>query len=122
VLPMTTGHTPCNLKTVLDESIAERWRTLARQTKRARSNSNEKTIHGLRVAMRRTMALLDLVRSIYPRNGAAGVLKQLDKQLQSLSTLRDIQVQILKVEQLAANHQVLLLKWERYRIPRYLSP
>ena len=105
---MAAGQTSLELKTVLDEAITGRWQTFARHTKKARSNPAEKTIHDLRVATRRMMALLDLVRSIYPGSGAAGVLKQLDKQLQSLSTLRDTQVQILKMEQMAANHQVLL--------------
>ncbi len=104
---MDTMSQKQNLRTVTGRALAKRWRKLARQTKEARSNPTEKSVHDLRVAIRRMVAVLDVVKAILPKSGTAKVRKQLKTHLNSLSTLRDTQVQILQVKQLLTDHSVL---------------
>lgn len=64
-------------------------------------------MHDLRVSMRRLIALLDMLKTVLPKSGGAGIRKQMKTSLKSLSTLRDTQVQILEVQHLAAEYGVL---------------
>lgn len=101
-----TGDLP-DLKAVLIVALDERNRKFTRQVKNARSNPTEKTVHDLRVAARRLMAVIDIVKSLHPGYGDAGLRKLMKAQLKSLSDLRDTQVQIVEVRRLAADHDIL---------------
>ena len=57
--------------------------------------------------MRRLIALLDMIDNFLPRSSALDIKKQLKSRLNSLSALRDTQVQILAVQRLAAEFGVL---------------
>ena len=101
------GDNPTELRSTFDSALSERWEEFERQTERARSNPTEKAVHDLRVAMRRLIALLDMIDNFLPNSEALDIRKQLKSLLDSLSALRDTQVQILEVQQLAARFGVL---------------
>ncbi len=96
-----------NLATIFDAAVAERWQRFARQAKKAQTNPTEKAVHDLRVATRRLLALLDMIKTTIPKSGGAEVRKRLKTNLKSLSALRDTQVQILRVRELAAGFGIL---------------
>lgn len=101
------GHAPADLRVATAEALASRERRLFKEVKKARSSPSEKTIHDLRVAMRRMIALLEVVTTVLPASGADGLRKQLKKHLAFLSDLRDTQVQILETEELIKEHGIL---------------
>lgn len=96
-----------NLSSTIDGALTERLQRFERQVKKARSNPTEKAVHDLRVAARRLIALLDVIKSVVPKSGGAGIRKELKANLKSLSALRDTQVQILRVRELAAGFGIL---------------
>lgn len=101
------GHNSRGLKSTLDSALSDRWQKFEWQTERARSNPTEKAVHDFRVAMRRLIALLDMIDNFLPKSAALDIKKQLKSRLNSLSALRDTQVQILEVQKLAAEFGVL---------------
>ncbi len=101
---LTEGNRPPDLRAIIVGALDERWRTVVRDTKRARSRPTEKSVHDLRVAFRRLMAALDIVRMVTPNSGATKLRKQLHAYLKSLSALRDTQVQIIETESLVKEY------------------
>ena len=91
----------------LDSALSDRWQKFERQAERARCNPTEKAVHDFRVAMRRLIALLDVIDNVLPGSEALDIRKQMKSLLDSLSALRDTQVQILEVQKLAAEFGVL---------------
>ncbi len=106
-LPSPVGNVPADLRSAMSEALIRRERRLFKEVKKARLNPTEKAIHDLRVAMRRMIALLEVVKTVLPRSGSDGLRKQLKKHLSFLSDLRDTQVQILETEELVQNHAIL---------------
>ncbi len=96
-----------SLATILDTAIAERWDEFALQVKKAQTTPTVKAVHGLRVATRRLLAILDMLKTAIPKCGGAGTRKKLKSHLKSLSALRDTQVQVLRTRELAAGFEVL---------------
>lgn len=94
---------------VLLRSMAERWQVFAGQVGRSRRRPTEKAIHDLRVATRRLIATLDIVRTILPDDICRRARKQLKRHLKAFSALRDLQVQIIAVRGLSARFPVLRL-------------
>ena len=64
-----------------------------------RSSLSEVNVHDLRVSMRRMMAFTNLIYNVYSDCYTKSVSKELKKILKALNPLRDIQVQILALEQ-----------------------
>ena len=88
-------------KEVLLRSLADRWHRFAEQAARSRERPSEKAIHDLRVATRRLLAVLDIVGAIAPSDQISKLRKRMKRYLQALSALRDTQVQILLLRELA---------------------
>jgi CHAD domain-containing protein len=95
--PPTPHH---KFRTLLLDSVHERWRTFRAELKRCQKKSSEETVHDLRVAMRRLMSMLDLLASIHPAGNLRQARRRLKKQLDLFGPLRDVQVQLLTVEKM----------------------
>lgn len=96
-----------DLRTAMRHALIQREKKFFKGLERARSHPTEKAIHDLRVAMRRTIAMLDVVKAILPKSGADRAGKHLDRHLGFFSDLRDTQVQITAIAQLAEEHPML---------------
>lgn len=94
---------------VLLRSIAERWQVFASQVARTRRRPTEKAIHDLRVATRRLIATLDIVRTVLPGDRYRKPRRRLKRHLKAFSALRDLQVQIIVVRGLATRFPILRL-------------
>jgi len=92
---------------VLLQSMAGRWDAFGNQVARARKNPTERTIHDLRVATRRLIATLDIVGTALPGGACRRSRRQLKRYLRAFSTLRDLQVQIIAVRELAVRFPFL---------------
>ncbi len=64
-----------------------------------RSSLSETNVHDLRVSMRRLMAFTNLIYNVYSDRYTKSVFKELKKILKALNPLRDVQVQMLAIEQ-----------------------
>ncbi len=88
-------------------SLAERWHVFERQVERARRRPSESAIHDLRVATRRLIAALDILRALSPGADLASMRQALKRQLRAFSAVRDLQVQIIAVRALVHQFPVL---------------
>jgi CHAD domain-containing protein len=99
---------PPHISILLLNSLETRWNVFADQALKSRERPTEKAIHDLRVAIRRLIAFLEMIKPIIVKNSQTKVLKGLKGHLKSLNTLRDIQVQILLTRKLAKDFPIML--------------
>lgn len=99
--PAIAAAQPADLATLLDHALDERWRKYRKLLRRCRKDCSEQTIHDLRVATRRLLATLHVVKSVHPDAVPKKILRRLKKRFDKLSPLRDAQVQLAQVEMLA---------------------
>ncbi len=97
-----------NVRSHLISSLDARWNILAEQALKSRERPTGRAIHDLRVAIRRLIAFLEMTKPIVIKNSRPKVIKELKGHLKSLSTLRDIQVQILLTRRLAKDFPFML--------------
>lgn len=64
----------------------------------------EKAVHALRVNTRRLLAHLELIAPLLPRACVEDARRALRRQMKALAPLRDIQVQLLRVEAMLSKH------------------
>jgi CHAD domain-containing protein len=98
---VTVAPQPADLATLLDHALDERWRKYRKLLRRCRNNCSEETVHDLRVATRRLLATLNVVKAVNPDAVPPKTLRRLKKRFDKLSPLRDAQVQLAQVEMLA---------------------
>ena len=84
---------------LLVETLEKRWKTYRSELKRCQEESSEEAIHDLRVATRRLLALMDLLRSISPHPRLQKLRRTFKMQLDSLDDLRDTQVMLVEVSE-----------------------
>ena len=94
---------------VLLRSFIGRREFFVSQLARTRKRATEKAIHDLRVSIRRLAAVLDVIKIIVSSSNLTKTRKRLKRLLGALSELRDVQVQIVTVRQLAGEFPVLNL-------------
>lgn len=80
------------------KSLDTRRRSYQRELNRARSEFSPDAVHDLRVAIRRLLALLELIRTLDPNASLQPLRRELKAQLDSLDPLRDTQVMLEQVE------------------------
>ena len=88
-----------NAKTILLESLDERWRKFRLELKVCREEFSEESVHDLRVAARRLLAFLDLLSSIIRKKYLRKVRRTLKDLLDDLDDLRDIQVMLADISE-----------------------
>lgn len=83
---------------LLAESFGEvldlRWSNYRKALKRCRKRFSEKSVHALRVEIRRMLSTLALLESALPDENIARLQRELKGQRKALSSLRDTQVQM----------------------------
>jgi len=94
---------------LLAESLDARWRKYRKELKRCRKKCAEKTVHDLRVASRRLVSTLDMLRLVLPDKRLKVMRQALKKQLNLFGPLRDVQVQILDVQKMLVSYPQLEL-------------
>jgi CHAD domain-containing protein len=107
---MTTTKTPTTSRTratprvdfraLILRSLHDRWQTFRAELKRGQKQYSEGAVHDLRVATRRLISTLDLIASIHPEANVRKTRRALKRQLDMFGPLRDVQVQLLSIEQL----------------------
>jgi len=83
-------RTTNDLLPILDKSSKE----FSGAWKKARTKASEKAIHDLRVSTRRLIATLELVQALSKSDQTSKLRRRLKKVLKSMSSLRDLQVQL----------------------------
>jgi len=94
---------------VLAAALNTRWQSYVSQLGQCQQDFSEESIHQLRVATRRMIAQLVLLRCITPGPTAGKACRVLKRRLKALGELRDTQVQRLFLERHAARFPELIL-------------
>jgi CHAD domain-containing protein len=81
---------------ILLQSMEERWKNYRAQLKICRHEFSEEAVHDLRVATRRLLALLDILRALDSHPRIQKARKALKGQLDTLDELRDVQVMLVE--------------------------
>ena len=76
-----------DFRTLLLDSLTERWQTLRSELKRCQKQYSEEAVHDLRVATRRLISTLDLLASVLPEAKLRKARRALKKQLEMLGPL-----------------------------------
>ncbi len=85
--------------TLLLEAIDTRWEKYREQIKTCRREFSEEAVHDLRVAARRLLALVDLIRAVSPHPRLQKIRKALKGQLDEFDALRDTQVMLAEISE-----------------------
>jgi len=86
-------------QTLLLEAIDARWNKYLEQLKLCRREFSEEAVHDLRVAARRLLALVDLLRVITPHPRLKKIRAALKEQLDEFDSLRDTQVMLAEISE-----------------------
>ncbi|MCA2001431.1 MAG: CHAD domain-containing protein [Chloroflexi bacterium] len=81
-----------NAQILLLNSLASCWERYKSELKTCRTEFSEEAVHDFRVAARRLMATLDLLRAMMPGVKIKKIRRTLKDQLDNLDDLRDVQV------------------------------
>lgn len=79
-----------------------RWAKYREEFDNARTGSSSESIHALRIATRRLIAILDLLGQSEPALPVRKCMRKLKRNLRMLRDLRDIQVQVQSTSELSA--------------------
>lgn len=104
---MVTGPSPSvdpenSFAPYLFRSLNERWKKYLKQLRSCRKECTEESVHDLRVAIRRLLSTLDVLRPLFPDRRLTVVRRELKDLLDEFSPLRDVQVQMLLLVQFLA--------------------
>jgi CHAD domain-containing protein len=104
---------------VLILALDERWKKYRVELKTCQREFSQEAVHDLRVATRRLLAVLEMLRAIAPHPRVKKARRMLKDQLDALDDLRDTQVMLVEVSESAADlpelqsFQEYLLKREK---------
>lgn len=87
------------IHTLLHESLEKRWDKYRAELKRARAEFSEESVHDLRVATRRILALFDMLRMMNPSPGLQKLRRSFKSQLDGFDDLRDTQVMLAEISE-----------------------
>jgi CHAD domain-containing protein len=87
------------VENTLAVALVQRWDDYRVQSKTCRQEFSEEAVHDLRVAARRFMAVLDIVRAINPHPRVQKTRRFLKDQLDDLDELRDVQVMLVEISE-----------------------
>jgi CHAD domain-containing protein len=88
-----------NTQTLLLDSLNTRWDKYKAELKICRREFSEAAVHDFRVAARRLLATLDLLRAVMQNPGTRKMRRILKDQLDNLDDLRDVQVLLLDISE-----------------------
>ena len=82
------------LRKLLAQSLKQQWRRHRKARRRCRRDCSEESVHGLRVATRRLVAVLDLLDILHSLPALAKARHALKGEMRFSGALRDTQVQL----------------------------
>jgi CHAD domain-containing protein len=88
---------------LLVDTLEKRWKTYRNELKRCHKEPGEEAIHDLRVATRRMLALVDMLRVLSPHPRLGKLRSVFKNQLDSLDDLRDTQVMLVEVSETSSD-------------------
>lgn len=91
-------HTEIKNSVLLD-ALDKRWNDYYAELKLCRRETSKEVIHDLRVATRRLLSVIELLRAIAPQPRLQRLRKLLKDQLERFEELRDIQVMVVEVSE-----------------------
>ena len=97
-----------NAQTLLLDSLNTRWDKYKAELKTCRREFSEEAVHDFRVATRRLLSSLDLLRTVMPDPGIQKTRRILKDQLDNLDDLRDVQVLLADISETI--HEIPALK------------
>lgn len=95
------------ISTVLISSLDQRWRKFLSEMRRCKRSFSEESVHDLRVATRRLVSTLAILEVILPDDKVRRTRRRLKRLFDALSPLRDVQVQLLTVEEKSGQYPEL---------------
>ena len=84
----------------IDRVLEQKWVQYEIALREFQTKPTRRAVHDLRVAIRRLIAILDLIHKFIPQNNVNLVKERLNDQVSGLSDLRDIQVQISTIRKI----------------------
>ena len=88
---------------ILIVALGERWEKYRVELKTCKRDFSEEAVHDLRVATRRLLAVMDILRTLDPHPRVQKTRRILKNQLDSLDELRDVQVMLVDISESVAN-------------------
>ena len=85
------------VENILVSSLDQRWDEYRGKYKTCNREFSEEAVHDLRVAARRSLAALDMVRTLDPQPRVQKARRILKDQLDKLDDLRDVQVMLVEI-------------------------
>lgn len=104
---MSEGNLNIDYKKLLQNSIDKNLENFIIQLNFCNEKFCETAVHDFRVRIRRFLTLLSMIRYITDIPLATNIMTMLREQLRIFNPLRDVQVQILKVQQMVYTNPVL---------------
>ena len=86
-------------RTVLLDAVDARWKKYRSELKTCRTEFSGEAVHDLRVAVRRLLAIFDLLRSVIHHPRIQRIRRELKDQLDNLDELRDVQVLLADISE-----------------------
>lgn len=105
------------IENVLLSALDERWKKYRAELKICKNEFSEEAVHDLRVATRRLLAVMDILRSLDPHPRIQKIRRALKNQLDSLDDMRDTQVMLVEVSESEA-HSTELKPFEESLLKR----
>jgi CHAD domain-containing protein len=84
---------------LLIEALDKRWKSYRAELKRCRAEFSNEAVHDLRVAVRRMLAIIQLLNSLSPRPRLQKLSRSFKDQLDEFDDLRDTQVILAEISQ-----------------------
>jgi CHAD domain-containing protein len=91
--------TTAEVDNTLTAALERRWNEYFARFKTCRQEFSNEAVHDLRVAARRLMAVLDIVRILDPQPRVQRTRRFLKDQLDDLDELRDVQVMLVEISE-----------------------
>src|SRR5438477_7641376 len=85
---------------ILLKALDVRWRKLRKESNRARRKYSEEAVHDLRVASRRLIAVLEILKKVHNASAVRDCRRRVKKLLDGLSPLRDLHVQRVRISEM----------------------
>lgn len=96
-----------SLESALVRSLDARWVQYAAMLRKTRAAWSEKVVHDFRVATRRLISTLDLLRAVSADSRLDGLRAELRRELKWFNPLRDTQVMLLHLQNMLPVYPVL---------------
>jgi CHAD domain-containing protein len=88
-----------NAEMILLDAVNARWQKYRSELKTCRAEFSSEAVHDLRVAVRRLLAIFDMLRSVIRHPRIQKIRRELKDQMDQLDELRDVQVLLADISE-----------------------